>query len=313
MPTANIIARTNGVGLDQDVDLVNHALVSHGFDVQISHCRGIPIWSGVFHTEPEFDVNIFIERVFPRWISKARINLLIPNQERFPRRQLRNLRDIDFVLCKSQHALDIFSKFSDTRYIGFTSTDRSLPEAKPDYHSCIHLAGRSTLKGTETLLELWKKHPHWPNLTLIQHEANAPKSVPGNVSLISRHLTKDELIQEMNRHGIHLCTSRSEGWGHYIVEAMSCRALVVTTDGPPMDEIVAPSTGVRVPYKRVERRHLGANLYVDADALARTLDHVFNMSRSEKIAYGSAARDWFEKNHTEFSRRFPETIQSLIV
>jgi glycosyltransferase involved in cell wall biosynthesis len=312
MPHVNIIARTNGVGLDQDVDRVHHTLVDAGFKVTVSHCRSIPVWSALLPKKSKFDANIFLERVFPRWLSQADKNFLIPNQERFPKRHLKHLRKIDVVLCKTQHALDIFSQHAASRYIGFTSTERSLPDVTPNYHSCFHLAGRSTLKGTEDLLEIWRKHPKWPQLTLVQCSENAPASVPENVRLLSGYLSSEELLTELNQHGIHLCTSRSEGWGHYIVEAMSCRAVVVTTDAPPMNEIVGPETGILVPYHREEPRHLGTNFYVDPDALADRLDQTFQLSEAETAQYGKRARDWFESNDQNFAHRFPEIIQSLL-
>jgi hypothetical protein len=312
MPHINIIARTNGVGLDQDVDLVHRALTGAGFRVTISHCRSISAWSALLPRKTQFDANIFLERVFPLWLSRAKQNFLIPNQERFPRRHLKHLKRIDAVLCKSQHAREIFSNHAAARYIGFTSAERSLPDRAPNYQSCFHLAGRSTLKGTETLLDLWQKHPEWPQLTLIQCSENAPESVPDNVRLLSGYLSPADLISELNQHGIHLCPSRSEGWGHYIVEAMSCRALVVTTDAPPMNEIVSPETGIRVPYHREEPRHLGTNFYADPEALADELNKAFQLSDAEKTRYGNKARDWFEANDQSFARRFPETIQSLL-
>lgn len=312
MPHINIIARTNGVGLDQDVDLVHNALRQAGFEVTESHCRSIPAWSALLPRKKKFDANIFLERVFPRWLKLAEKNFLIPNQERFPQRHLKHLKHIDAVLCKTQHALAIFSRYAQTRHIGFTSADRALPDVAPNYQSCFHLAGRSTLKGTETLLELWRQHPAWPELTLIQCSENAPQSVPENVRLLSGYLSSEELITELNRHGIHLCPSRSEGWGHHIVEAMNCRAVVVTTDAPPMNEIIRPETGILVPYHREEARHLGTNFYADPEQLAALLEETFRLGETEKRDYGNRARAWFEANDQQFNRSFPETIQNLL-
>lgn len=312
MPHLNIISRTNGVGLDQDVALIENALRGAGFEVSISHCRGISAWSNLLPGKAQYDANIFLERVFPRWLSRAKKNFLIPNQERFPRRHLKHLKRIDTVLCKTQHALEIFSKHAEAHFIGFASTDRSLPGISPDYKSCFHLAGRSTLKGTETLLKVWAKHPSWPTLTVVQCPENAPNSVPENVRLITKYLSKNDLITELNQHGIHLCTSLSEGWGHYIVEAMSCRAVVVTTDAPPMNEIVSPETGILVPFDRKEPRHLGTNFYAAPDELARRLNHTFQFTEDDKRHYGNKARAWFEANHQNFLGSFPKVLQSLL-
>ncbi|MBK1829360.1 glycosyltransferase [Verrucomicrobiaceae bacterium R5-34] len=312
-PSINIIARTNGVGLDRDVDLIHHALSAAGFNVTVSHCRSISPLRRFFPSKPQFDANIFLERVFPRWFGSAKKNFLIPNQERFPERHLGHLKKIDQVLCKSRHAEDIFTKRgSDCSFIGFTSSDMLDPKVEPDYQSFLHLAGRSTLKGTETILTLWKKHPEWPQLTLIQCKENAPEQVPENVRLISEYIPHEDIITHLNSHGVHLCTSLSEGWGHYIVEAMSCRAVVVTTDGPPMNEIVAPNRGILVPAQREEARHLGINYYVDPDKLETMISELLLKTTEQKQSFGNNARAWFESNDATLQSRLPATISSLL-
>ena len=312
MSRINIIARTNGVGLDQDVDLIYKVLNKAGHKVSISHSRSISVLSGLFPKKHKYDANIFLERVSPRWIKKAKKNFLIPNQERFPRRQLKHLKYINNVLCKTKHALDIFSQYSKSQLINFSSEDRSLVGAKIDYKSYFHLAGKSTLKGTKAIVDLWRKHPDWPTLTLIQCKENAPKYVPDNVRLITKYLTTDELKKEMNQHGVHLCTSQSEGWGHYIVEAMSCGALVVTTDAPPMNEIITPDRGMLVPFESKESRHLGAKFNANPIALSNLINKIILMTDSEKMEYGHVARDWYKKNRSHFTESLPMVIQSLI-
>ena len=312
MAHVNIIARTNGVGLDRDVDLVHRCLTDAGHEVTVSHCRGISLFRAILPGKPQFDVNIFLERIFPRWFKVAKKNLIIPNQERFPERHIPRLKKIDTTLCKSRHAEDIFSTHGDTQYIGFTSKDMLDESVQKDYQSFLHLAGRSTLKGTETILKLWGQNPAWPTLTLIQCKENAPATVPDNVRLITDYVTDEELKKHLNTHGIHLCTSLSEGWGHYIVEAMSCRAVVVTTDAPPMNELITPARGVPVPYLKSEPRHLGTNFYIDPDKLEQNITRLLQMPVSDKERYGTAARDWFKKNDTHFNQSLSEALAQTI-
>jgi len=309
----NIIARTNGVGLDRDVDLIHNALTAGGFDVTVSHCREISPLRRFFPGKPRFDANIFLERVFPRWFGTAEVNLLIPNQERFPKRHFPHLKKVDHVLCKSRHAQEIFSSLGHcTDYIGFTSTDLLDESITPDYQSFFHLAGRSTLKGTETILNLWQKHPEWPELTVVQCKENAPKQVPANVTLITDYIPHAEIKQQLNRHGVHLCTSLSEGWGHYIVEAMSCKAVVVTTDAPPMNELISPARGVPIPYHRSEPRHLGTNFHIDPNKLEKNIQQLLLMLPEKKQTYGDNARTWFEQNDTQFKETLPKNIRKIL-
>jgi len=309
----NIIARTNGVGLDRDVDLIHDTLTTAGFDVTISHCRGISPLRSIFPGKAQFDTNIFLERAFPRWFGSARQNLLIPNQERFPIRHLKHLKHIDRILCKSRHAEDIFSGLAyPTQYIGFTSSDLLDDSIQPDYQSFFHLAGKSTLKGTETILNLWKKHPEWPQLTIVQCKENAPSNTPGNVRLITDYIPHEEIKQHLNSHGVHLCTSLSEGWGHYIVEAMSCRAVVVSTDAPPMNELITPARGITVPYHHSEPRHLGTNFHVDPDKLEQLIKELLLMPVEQKAALGNHARTWFEQNDADFRSTLPRIIKEIV-
>ncbi|MCP5538050.1 MAG: glycosyltransferase family 4 protein [Akkermansiaceae bacterium] len=313
MPASiNIIARTNGVGLDRDVDLIHKALSSAGFKVTVSHCRAISPLNRLLPGKPRFDANIFLERVFPRWFGTAKTNLLIPNQERFPHRHLKHLKQIDHILCKSRHAEEIFTQLGHaTRYISFTSTDLRDDSLQPDYQSFFHLAGRSTLKGTETILKLWCSHPEWPTLTIVQCQENAPEHVPDNVRLITDYIPHEEIKTQLNSHGIHLCTSLSEGWGHYIVEAMSCGAVVVTTDAPPMNELITPARGVAVPYHQSEPRHLGTNFLIDPRKLETIIQELLLMPAEQKKALGAHARTWFEQNDRDFSTKFPQVVAEL--
>lgn len=312
MSRINIVARTNGVGLDRDVDLIHNCLQAAGHDVTISHCRSISPLRTLFPGKPRFDANIFLERIFPRWLGTAHKNLLIPNQERFPKRHISRLTKIDHILCKSRHAEEIFSSHGQTEYIGFTSEDMLDGSIEKDYQSFFHLAGRSTLKGTETILKLWQKHPEWPELTLIQCQKNAPDSVPANVRLISEYIPHEEIKHHLNAHGVHLCTSLSEGWGHYIVEALSCRSVVITTDAPPMNELVSPATGIPVPYSTSEPRHMGTNFHIDADKLEKNISQLLLISPEQKETYGKEARKWFEYNTSHFSETFPEIIGCIL-
>lgn len=309
----NIVARTNGVGLDRDVDLVHDIATSAGYEVTLSHSRSIPFYANRVGQKHKYDANIFLERIFPRWLRSARLNLLIPNQERFPQRHVPRLKKIDHVICKSDHALEIFSKIHPSCHLTrFTSSNLHDPAIPRRQNAILHLAGKSTLKGTESILELWKKHPEWPTLTLLQHKDNAPKSVPENVNLITDYLSDKDIVKLLNEHPIHLCPSLSEGWGHYIVEAMSCGALVITTDGPPMNELIRPERGILVNAPKTEARHLGTNFIVTPSTLEATIERVLTMPCKERESLQSAAQNWTIQNDRNFRRRFTNILSKLL-
>ena len=309
----NIISRLNGVGLNQDVKLLESALSKMGYSVHFSEHKGLRSTWRILKQARQYDANIFIERVFISWLGLAKTNFLIPNQERFPKRQRYKLRGIDTVLCKTKHAYDIFNPIAKhVVYLGFTSHDTYQKNIAKRFDWFFHLAGKSALKGTRDILTLWKKHPEWPQLTLVQHPDHAPESVPENVRLIAESLPEQALRTLQNQHGVHLCLSRSEGWGHYIAEAMSCAAVVLTTDGPPMNELVSDERGILVATDRSESRHLGTNYYVAQSALETTINKVLQLKIEEKKKLGSAAREWFLKNDQQFSARISSVINGEV-
>ena len=295
-----IVSRQNGFGLDQDVRILKGALAEAGIDAGVARPRDLGILRA-FLGHKMADRIIHVERVHWRWLKAANEHFVVPNQERFPPRALRALRRVDHVLAKTRHAELIFSALGlPTTLMGFTSEDCRVPDVSKNWSRCLHVAGRSTMKGTEDLIAAWAGHPDWPELVIVQDPSMPRPEVPGNITLLRTYMAEEELRRLQNGCGIHLCPSRSEGWGHYISEAMSCCAVVITTDAPPMNEIVDPATGVLVSYDHSETRHLGQCYFVDANALTRCIEQVLEMGTDAKADMGQAARRRYEENDRRF-------------
>lgn len=302
-----IVGRNNKYGLTRDAEILRQGLASIGVGAVVFDMRRRS-WLDRLRGKRVADLIVHLERVHPAWLAGASHHILIPNQERFPKRHIRRLRRINRVLAKTRHAEELFSGLGvDSTHLGFMSPDRYDPSVPRDWRRFFHLAGGSTLKGTEDILTLWGAHPEWPDLVLVQNRANAPESVPANVTLRCGYLDDGELRQLQNTCGVHLCPSRSEGWGHNIVEALSCGALVVTTDAPPMNEHVTPDCGVLVPAGRSEPRHLGRSFFVDYQSLEAAVERLVAGSPGATRSLGEKARGRFE----ELSRGFDANIRAL--
>lgn len=303
-----IVVKSNQYGLTRDAKLLASALVDAGVETEVAGISERPLLDRLLGRRRARRI-IHLERVFPQWVSAGEVNVLVPNQERFPQRHLRRLRKVGLILAKTHEAGSAFaSRGVPVEHLGFTSEDRFDPKISKDWRRVLHLAGGSTLKGTEDVLALWERHPEWPELVLVQKRQNAPQKVPGNVRLINGYADDDELRRLQNECGIHLCPSRSEGWGHNLVEGLSCGALVITTDAPPMNEHVRAEYGMLVTPARVQPRHMGTCHFVDMKALEATVKAAIEMPASRKTEMGALARSRF----LEIDSAFRERVGSLL-
>jgi glycosyltransferase involved in cell wall biosynthesis len=314
-PVVDIVSRSTGVGIDRDVELLRVELERGGFEVRHVHARERNAYlerAAAFGkrllsrpgAKPRADLCLMLEKAYYRWCWLADHVYLIPNQEWFDPRLARGLPRFDGVLCKTRHALEIFSDAgARTDYLGFTSVDRLDHTIEPDYRRFLHLAGRSRLKGTEAVLGAWREHPEWPPLLLLQQERQYEVPEADNIEVVERHLREEELRSLLNGCGVHLCPSHAEGWGHHLVEAMSCRAVVVTTDGPPMNELVRPERGVLVPWAGREPRKMGFDFTVAPEAIEGAVGELLARPVSELETIGARARSWFEENDRVFRER----------
>ncbi|NJN60395.1 MAG: glycosyltransferase family 4 protein [Coleofasciculaceae cyanobacterium RL_1_1] len=346
MPSINILTWHNGSGLQQDSQCLADILTRAGFTVIQTDLRpsrhkhqrlsrfgllgrlwekSIQIYQSYryrarkklnFVTQKTYlyDVNLFLEFVDTRRFSQARKNCFIPNQEWFSSWRHLTLKSFDQILCKTLHAYDIFQRLGhSTSYISFTSPDRYRYEFKTDYNTCLHLAGRSPLKGTQAILDVWRQHPEWPQLYVIQRSSHAPVAwLPDNISYIQKHVDLEVLTEMQNRCGLRIQTSEAEGFGHVLVEGMSCGAVMVTTDAPPMHEIVTPDRGFLVAYDRSTPKDLGRRYYVDPDQLEKQLDSIFRLSLEQRRKIGQRARDWYLENDHLFKQNIIQVMHDLL-
>ena len=251
-----------------------------------------------------------LEHVWPQFLHEARCNVVVPNPEWFDRRDVAFLPCIDRIWAKSGYAQALFAaRGCSSSWIGFDSEERYWPQIARE-ERFFHLAGRSPLKGTGRLLALWRRHAEWPPLTLVQdlEAQTGEQALPSNI-LIHRGYLGDEALRSLqNSHRFHLCTSEAEGWGHYIVEAMSTRAVTLTCNAPPMNELIDAQRGLLVEGRSAGRHNLACLYRFDDQALERSVERALALSQSEVQAMGDAARSWFISNKRGFADRIERAL-----
>lgn len=299
----NLIGHDNGFGLSHDLDLLRAYLVSRHHEVVF-----------VEWTEPsrDADVNIYVELFNDRHLSTAQRHIGLFNLEWFAVEWLPALPRFTQLWAKSREAHEWYlSNGLPGYYTGFLSRDLFDPKITRE-HRALHVRGRSVYKNTEQVLEAWRQfHFVLPPLTLISTEAFP--AVPGVRQLIG--FTDDaEHRREMNRHRFHICPSQSEGWGHYIAEALGCHAAIVTTDASPMNEHVEPELGELIkPNRRirVSTGVAGMRNAIDPEALAVAVRTMAARSDTRLSEIGLRGRlHWWDRQQ-QFCRMADDLLARL--
>ena len=339
MPTVNLVFWDNGFGLSRDSRLLADALRRNDCDVTLTalgikqehrrrrkwmrpYVRARQVWRGLRrHSRPPrmFDLNIMFEHLWPDELVRSRCNVALPNPEWFDRRDQHFASSIDRIWAKTHNAASIFTCLDrPISWVGFHSDDRYDPGV-PRERKFFHLAGGSRIKGTDRLLAVWRRHPEWPTLTVLQHPREAHPGPPA-LNIVHRLGYLDasdpahyaELKRLQNSHAFHLCPSETDGWGHYLVEALGVGAVAVTVDAPPMNELVTSERGLLVPYTDTGNMALATTFYFDESALERTIEHALGLSDAELHRIGELGREWFIQNRNTFARRVGDALAATL-
>jgi glycosyltransferase involved in cell wall biosynthesis len=326
----------DGGGLGTDIDVITAALERAGCIVRFKgrpHRRSQNRLQSLLATgavlvrqkwtaltrRPPFDVNLFVESIFPAHLATARTNCLFVNPEWFREHNLEHFSRLDFVLCKTPSAVDAFRDLRvPCRMVAFTSPDKRIPGfVRSGPIRCLHLSGQSAVKGSEAVVEAWSHHPEWPELTVVRRakrygNEDAPPLPPlPNVRYETDRVPAERLRQMQNECEVHVLPSQAEAYGHVIGEAMSCGAIVVTTDAAPMNELVTRERGTLVRVARSEPMRKSTRNFVDVSALETELDRVFAMTAGERAALGRNARAWYEAQDMSFRSALGDFLRSL--
>ncbi|MFT3754756.1 MAG: glycosyltransferase [Pseudoxanthomonas sp.] len=322
-----MIAWDNGVGLSRDLRLIEQILTDAGMQVDFQPGRGrgkLRKWFGpplrrvkfavrrALH-RPRHDVNLMLEHIRPELLGGASRNVFIPNPEWCLKSDRRSLSKIDRILAKTHHAVDIFRREGcNVEWMGFTSVDRLQPQVERR-HGFFHLAGRSSAKRTRLLLEVWARHPEWPLLTVVQHPKMADfRPQADNIVHRIDYIDDAELQRLQNENLFHLCPSETEGFGHYLMEALSVGAITLVTDAEPMNELVTAERGVLIPFSETRPQELATRYLVDAAAVEAAVEAALALTPLQIEARSAAARDFYVRNDAAFRRQLVAAMWRMI-
>lgn len=246
---------------------------------------------------PLAKVAIFIERLFEhKNLQHYSKKILIPNIEWFTQRDsIRAETLITDFWHKSKFSLNSLSKTFPKKqhlHIGFTSP--KIKSTTIDYDRFAHFAGKSKTRHSQDIINIWLQNIDLPPLTFHAYQLGISLpiwiKVRENLKMYLGSLDQETYENQFTQHGVHICTSQMEGFGHYINEARSIGALVLTLDAPPMNELVDNQSGVLIPVTKSEQHLKGLRYIATSNAIKQRIMEVAEMLPSQRAALGANAK-----------------------
>lgn len=339
-----IVYASSGLGLKKDASILESALNAMGHSCQQVQLHPTPAWrnklsyfryrllntycpkpiehlyypvsrwfKAFLNGAPKADLVIHLENIRPSYLSARSKHWLIPNQEWFIESRSPYLAFIDRVLCKTHHAQTVFSSLHPrTCFLGFTSSTNATATVIPnkDYKLAIHVAGNSQFKGTDILVNTWRQHPDWPSLVVVSKHTEQSQSNPDNLK-ICKDLGNEELSRLWQEAGFAIIPSEVEGYGHVLAEAMSHGCVTITTDAPPMNELINKDRGFLIPSDTSQPFRLGTRYQVSAQSLEQAISEALNTDEARLRHLSQASVMWYEHNHAAFLQRLKELTNQL--
>lgn len=326
MRSAALVFRDTGYGTARDVRLLEGLLRQHGFRVAFLPIRRHGnLWERRWKylkqrlLRRSYTLQFHLEQIHREQFAFARHNFVIPNPEFTDRDVFPKCRGLSGVLAKTREAEALFRESGvPVRYLGFTAEDRQDPSVEKRFERFLHVEGKSNYKGSRALVELWSRHPEWPELLVLRSRLDsegrprAPHRSPGpNVRIIEEFLPDPELRRLQNACGIHVCPSEVEGFGHYLVEGSSCSAIIMTTDAAPMNEHVSEDSGFCI--RAVKQRPQGMTWRYRCDPVdfERKMEDLLRLDRASLEAMSRRSRARYEESRRSFELAFGELLQNL--
>ena len=312
----------NSYGLEKDYRILRRLLESWGHEVngvQINGLDSVPV------DVPDADVNIFFELLSSKLIAshKATENWFVPNPEWYYSSWDSTLSQVDKVLCKTYEAVRIFSqkvKPDKCIHVGWESEDFYDPSV-PRRRKFLHVAGGSGTKNTLAVacafskffynpfaLNKWNDKESIPFvLVSCQHEWGQMVQGRGNCIYIKR-AGETELKHLMNECLFHIMPSVTEGWGHVIHEGLSCGAVMLTTDFPPMNEYAGISKDLLVSSKMQESTGAARSAWVGAIDVKVAVEKAWQLDNTQIEQIQKNAREAFLDQRECFRQKLREVV-----
>ncbi|KAI8608949.1 hypothetical protein BC830DRAFT_1153041 [Chytriomyces sp. MP71] len=277
--------------------------------------------------------------LLPSRLPRVR-NVWLPNLEQVTHDQVSVIPLMHKILCKTKITCTVMQRFVTNNNVDqaplFKFMSHSTPDVLEDakklfgeprytyllnktrnYNKYLHAFGRTYTKRTDEVITCWLRNPQWPTLTLVGDPAAYGRTPHPYQPWMDQHM-RVRLAHNIRQtgflnipalraiqlsHGVSVCSSAMEGYGHFINDARSAGSVVITTDHAPMNEFVRKNGVDGVLIGNGGLVALAENAFhkewagwagVRPGDICKAVERVMNMSLSEREAMGWAGRKSYE-------------------
>ena len=228
---------------------------------------------------------------------------------------------IDTVLLKTRYSGTVFSSLPCCKsiqtqlYTGWTSADIGQPAAdERSWAQCVHVCGKSPQKNADAVVAVWLRNPGFPPMSIVANvvaglDLHMPLRASVNLAFRLKHLPEPERRALQRQSGLHVYPSFAEGFGHSLNEARAAAAVLITTGGPPMNELIEDGvSGILVPVRPENQTpyHRVTAYRVTADDLEQSIQRALHLSDEQRLTMGSRARALYEHDRHLFQTAIRE-------
>lgn len=293
-------------------------------------------------TPRQADVNIFIDSILrPEKLKYAKYNILSVNPEVFLlKKEYRDIqidiyKKLNAVICKTEYGAEYMEMMKkkynftfDIKMFRFTTIFPPLPaKITRSNEKVLHLAGANNWKNTPDVIKTWLEYPDLPPLillvfgvglssltTYLSKEELERANKSKNIQWIKNEITQEELIKYKHKYRIQLCPSLCEGYGHYINEGRISKAVVITTNSPPMNELITKNSGILLdcsPSQIHKKDNNHSMCYVDTKQIYNGVKAALELTDRKKIELGNNAYKGYQADTVYFGEHINGFLRDL--
>lgn len=263
---------------------------------------------------------------FKKWLKRNRIDVIFFNEQHdlepvlllkreFPSLKVGSYIDyykintvsdfyfFDFLICNTKRHYSVFKDHPQCYYIPWgTNVNLYIPKKRNQNNQItfFHSVGMSSRKGTDLLIDAFLAGKLYTQSKLIIHTQVDIGNTLGidvnnfdnyNIEIIHETISAPGLYHKGD---VYVYPTYLEGLGLTIYEALSCGLPVITTNSPPMNEIVNDEVGKLVDVEKFVSRSDGYYWplsYCSKDSLIKSMEFYIN-NKNKMREFQQKARNY---------------------